>query len=159
LQSLSIYASCQPGSFFLKSFQSRSETSRISVSSCPPHCYIIAEQSASKPCSMIQRKDPAYLYCFSKNFTFNSIGTYPHIRSVFIPFRNIDDSPLSTGATALPSRPPYHPQHGSFMSSRPTPIRSAAPFARRTSASLRVFTPPVRRTGMETAALTALDIS
>lgn len=50
-------------------------------------------------------------------------------------------------------------QYGFFKISLPTPIKSAALFFRRVSASSKVLTPPVSMTGMETAFFIALDIS
>ena len=44
-------------------------------------------------------------------------------------------------------------QYGFFKISLPTPIKSAALFFRRVSASSKVLTPPVSMTGMETAFL------
>ena len=49
------------------------------------------------------------------------------------------------------------PQAASFSRARPTPMRSAFPYCSRASASLNFVTPPVRRTGTETAALTFSD--
>ena len=53
----------------------------------------------------------------------------------------------------------YFSQLGSFISIRPTPMRSAASSSTRRCTSARVLTPPATITGTEAACFTALDIS